>query len=253
MRVITTHLEWYSAAQRAAQVERCAASTPTATRTRVRPRSRWREDGGPFQTFLRPRATVICGDFNLEHVSDLHARMVGAFDDGTPALVNSWDLLHPGRAVSGDVLHLQPRWRTTASCTATSSSRAPRRRSAIERFFVDQQTQASDHQPIVLTLRWMQRSRVSTRWPASGAAGAGRLHRSRLGRRRPAACRRPGRARCGATQNVVLHRARGGRHRAACARTSADDALPSSRCPAICRCSRAPAVPSASRACTCIT
>ncbi len=44
------------------------------------------DDGGTFQTFVRPRATVICGDFNLEHTSDLHARMIAPFDDGTPAL-----------------------------------------------------------------------------------------------------------------------------------------------------------------------
>ena len=79
-------------------------------------------DGGPFQTFLRPRATVICGDFNLEHDSELHARMVAPLADGTPALTNPWDRLHPGEPYPDDVLPLQPHAATTASCTAISFS-----------------------------------------------------------------------------------------------------------------------------------
>ena len=40
---------------------------------------------------------MICGDFNLEYDSDLHARLVAPFGDGTPALSNAWDLWRPGQ------------------------------------------------------------------------------------------------------------------------------------------------------------
>ena len=53
-------------------------------------------DGGPFQTYLRPAATIITGDFNLEPDDPLHARMLAPFADGTPPLVDAWELAHPG-------------------------------------------------------------------------------------------------------------------------------------------------------------
>src|SRR5438105_564905 len=65
VRVITTHLEYYSAKQRMAQAEalRAIYAEGHAYARNGRITS---EEGGPFQTFLRPRATIITGDFNFE-------------------------------------------------------------------------------------------------------------------------------------------------------------------------------------------
>jgi len=151
VRVITTHLEWYSAIQRSAQVERLRAIYAEG-HDHARRGSIVDTSGGPFHTYLRPAATVITGDFNLEHVDPLHARMQAPFADGTPPLANAWDVLHPGepypatfkiweKCEPGDPeLH----------CDFFFVSEEVRGRVASVR--VDRETQASDHQPVVLEL-----------------------------------------------------------------------------------------------------
>src|SRR5438105_7724121 len=95
VRVVTTHLEYYSALQRMAQVD--ALRTIYAEGyAHARDGRMTMDDGGPFQTFIRPEATVITGDFNFEPASKEHQRMLAPFDDGTPALVDAWQLIHPG-------------------------------------------------------------------------------------------------------------------------------------------------------------
>ena len=152
VRVITTHLEWYSVVQRTAQVDALRRIYADGYAHARAAEVTMGEDGGPFETFLRPKATVICGDFNLEHVSDLHARMVAKHDDGTPALVNSWDLLHPGEPYPATFcIYNQMADYGELHCDFFFAS--PEAAARIDDFFVDQKTQASDHQPIVLTLR----------------------------------------------------------------------------------------------------
>lgn len=151
LRIVTTHLEWYSLVQRGAQVEALrriyADGYAHAKAAEVT-----MEDGGPFQTFLRPRATLFCGDFNLEHASELHARMVAPFDDGAPALVNPWDRMHPGRPYPATFC-IYNRMGDYGELHCDFFFASPEVMERVEGFFVDQMTQASDHQPIVLTLR----------------------------------------------------------------------------------------------------
>jgi endonuclease/exonuclease/phosphatase family metal-dependent hydrolase len=150
LRIVTTHLEWYSLRQRAAQVDalrriyadgyaHAAAGEVTMT------------DGGPFQTYLRPKATLVCGDFNLEHTSDLHARMIAPFDDGTPALVNPWDRLNPGKPYPATFC-IYNRMGDYGELHCDFFFASPEVMARVQSFYVDQLTQASDHQPIVLTL-----------------------------------------------------------------------------------------------------
>jgi len=151
IRVITTHLEWYSVAQRAAQVEELRRIYSDG-HAHARAAEVTMTDGGPFQTFIRPRATLICGDFNLEHVDPLHARMVRPFDDGTPALVNAWDRLHPGKPYPATFCiynRMDPYGELHCDFFFASPEAAER----VESIFFDQKTQASDHQPVLLTLR----------------------------------------------------------------------------------------------------
>ena len=152
VRVITTHLEWYSVVQRGAQVDALRRIYADGYAHARAADVTMAEDGGPFETFLRPKAGVICGDFNLEHVSDLHARMVAPHDDGTPALVNSWDLLHAGQSYPATFcIYNQMGNYGELHCDFFFVS--PEAAARTESFHVDQKTQASDHQPIVLTLR----------------------------------------------------------------------------------------------------
>src|SRR3954470_6019287 len=89
VRVITTHLEYYSARQRMAQVDALRAIYAEG-HAYARDAKVTMDDGGPFQTFLRPRAAVITGDCNFEPDSAEYRRMLTPFDDVTPPLVDAW-------------------------------------------------------------------------------------------------------------------------------------------------------------------
>jgi len=153
VRVITTHLEWYSRTQRGAQVDALRQIYADGDAHARDARVTMDEKGGPFQTFIRPRHTVMCGDFNLEYTDALHARMVAPFDDGTPALANAWDVLHPGAPYPATFcIHskMEPgQGELHCDFMFVSASLRPR----LGEIRVDALTQASDHQPVMLALR----------------------------------------------------------------------------------------------------
>lgn len=151
LRVITSHLEWYSLRQRTAQVD-ALRSIYADGYAHAQAAEITMEDGGPFQTFLRPLPTVICGDFNLEYDSPLHARMVAPFADGTPTLTNPWDWLHAGQPYPATFC-IYNRMGDYGELHCDFFFASPEAMQRVESFHVDQLTQASDHQPIVLTLR----------------------------------------------------------------------------------------------------
>jgi len=151
VRVITTHLEYYSLTKRSAQVEALRAIYAEGRRYANNPRVGM-EDEGPYIAFPRPAATIITGDFNLEPDDPLHARMIGPFDDATPPLHDAWETAHPGtphaptfriydKAKPGDPeLH--------CDFIFISGELRPR----LAALDVDTRTQVSDHQPVLLTL-----------------------------------------------------------------------------------------------------
>ena len=151
VRVITTHLEYYSRRQRMAQVE--ALRTIYADgHGHARDARVTIDDGGPFQTYPRPKATIITGDFNHEPDVEEHARMLAPFADDTPPLADAWELAHPG------VPH------ASTFCIYQKMGHDPREqhcdfifvsgelRARVRSLRVDQATQASDHQPVILEL-----------------------------------------------------------------------------------------------------
>jgi endonuclease/exonuclease/phosphatase family metal-dependent hydrolase len=95
LRVITTHLEYFSRRQRSAQVEAIRAIYAEGHAYALAKSTS--EDGSPFHSHARPAATLICGDFNMP-VSDVaYARMLAPLDDAPP-LADAWTVLHPGVA-----------------------------------------------------------------------------------------------------------------------------------------------------------
>lgn len=151
LRVITTHLEWYSYRQRSAQVE-ALRRIYAEGHGHARLGGVVDDSGGPFHTCLRPAATVICGDFNLEYDNSLHARMLEVFADGTPPLANAWDVLRRGEPYPG-TFKVHEKWvpgdaELHCDFCFVSAELLPRLR-AIR---IDRDTQASDHQPVIVEL-----------------------------------------------------------------------------------------------------
>lgn len=142
--VTTTHLEYYSAAQRAAQVARLrelhaerlahAASTPSAQYA-----------AGPFQPFARPAASILAGDFNMPPGDPTVAELMKDYAD-------AWMEAHPGRAHPPSFGVFDAKFAKEPYCcdfVLLSGDLVPR----VASVRMDSETQASDHQPVILELR----------------------------------------------------------------------------------------------------
>ena len=137
VRVTTTHLEYYSATHRAAQIDRLhelhrdAGSEKKPT-----------DEPGCYEPFPRGKSALVCGDFNLKHDDPHHRRML----DG--GFVDAWQVLNPGKPRQ-PTFHLHDG--TTPYCcdyAFITPDLAPR----VKSLRIDTATQASDHQPLILDL-----------------------------------------------------------------------------------------------------
>jgi endonuclease/exonuclease/phosphatase family metal-dependent hydrolase len=151
VRVITTHLEYYSARKRMAQIdalraiytEGCGyARDPRITET----------DGGPFQTYPRPAATIITGDFNLDPQDPGYARMGASFPDGVPPLIDAWRQARPGVAHAPTMCIYQKIDPTAPGYCCDFIFVSVDLAARVADVTVDGVTQVSDHQPVILTL-----------------------------------------------------------------------------------------------------
>jgi endonuclease/exonuclease/phosphatase family metal-dependent hydrolase len=152
VRVITTHLEYYSLRKRSAQVDALRAIYAEGHAYSGNARVGL-PDEGPYVAQPRPAHTVITGDFNLEPDDPLHGRMEASFDDGTPPLFDAWCVAHPGKPHDPTfrIYEKQEPGDPELHCDFIFVSEGLRTRVASLR--VDTATQVSDHQPVLLTLR----------------------------------------------------------------------------------------------------
>ena len=141
LRVITTHLEYYSAIQRAAQVQALRGICDNGWRHAVAPRPATETDS-PFAVLPRGAACVLCGDFNSPAGSAEHAPLLGAGEE--PALVAAV-VPAPTFGVHDRRFISEPACYDLFFVSANIADRV----CDVE---VDGGTQASDHQPVVLTL-----------------------------------------------------------------------------------------------------
>lgn len=155
LRVITTHLEFYSERQRRAQVEALRDLYAEGWEHAKHPASPADTDP-PFAVLPRGEAALICGDFNSGPDSFEYGRLQEPFCDAAeraPRLRDAWTLVNPR----------DPHPPTTG-LVASEFISAP---VCFDFFFVsenlaknvtgiavDPACAASDHQPVILTLRF---------------------------------------------------------------------------------------------------
>ena len=144
LRVTTTHLEYYSVAQRAAQVARLRELHAEAlAHSRARPSARY--DSGPFQPFPRPASAILTGDFNMKPDDALVTELLKNYQD-------AWRIAHPSEAHPPTFcLHGKEHGAAPYCCdfVFVSEDLAPR----VLAVRVDLDCQASDHQPVLVEFR----------------------------------------------------------------------------------------------------
>lgn len=151
LRVTTTHLEYYSGKQRAAQVERLRELQAEAAGHAGDP-PRPGENDGPFRTLPRPASGILTADFNFRPDDPLHARLQAPLAPGAPAYRDAWQLRHPGRPHAATLgVHDKEQWPEAYCCDFifVTGDLAGR----VEDVTVNSATRASDHQPVLLQLR----------------------------------------------------------------------------------------------------
>lgn len=150
LRVTTTHLEFYSARQRAAQVEALRDLHVQAHAHDRRPRSQSELDP-PFAVLPRGEYAVLCGDFNCPAGAAELRRLSAPLDGAAPALVDAWTLVHPGQPHAPTAGLMPVPWLVGPDCydfCFVSANLAP----WLRNLTADAAADGSDHQPLILEL-----------------------------------------------------------------------------------------------------
>jgi endonuclease/exonuclease/phosphatase family metal-dependent hydrolase len=144
LRVMTTHLEYYFAAHRAAQVARLREIQEEVAANEAAPA---KAAPSPYDPVPRPAALVLCGDLN---VAPDDAEYRALFE---PPLVDAWRHARPGEPHPPTTgLFDRKQWPIGGHCRdyfAVTPDVAAR----IASVECEQTTDASDHQPVGLALR----------------------------------------------------------------------------------------------------
>ena len=137
LRVTTTHLEYYSARHREAQIQRLADLHAEARVEHAQV-----DEPGSYESFERARSAIVCGDFNLKPDDPHHRKMLEAgFED-------AWQVLNPARPRQ-PTFHLHddvPEY--CCDYVFVTPDLVPRLKS----LRIDAETQASDHQPVMVEI-----------------------------------------------------------------------------------------------------
>ncbi|SIT43457.1 Endonuclease/exonuclease/phosphatase [Paraburkholderia piptadeniae] len=150
LRVIVTHLEFYSLKQRLAQVNHLRAMQQEAA-AHARHPAPAENAIGPFTDTGRPVSAIVCGDFNSAYDSEAYRRMLEPLD-GSPSFVDAWTALHPNQTPPMTAgVYDKAQW-SDGPLTCDFLFVTEDLRTRLRSCEIDGATRASDHQPIVLEM-----------------------------------------------------------------------------------------------------
>ncbi len=150
LRVTTTHLEYYSSVQRMAQIGRLRGLQAEAA-AHAGDIDLPGRDGGPFAAAPRPVSGVLTADFNFRPERPEYALLQMPVA-GAPRYRDAWTVRHgelPHAPTVG--VHDGKQWQGRPFCfdmVFVTEDLAPR----VQDISVEAQTDASDHQPVILRL-----------------------------------------------------------------------------------------------------
>jgi endonuclease/exonuclease/phosphatase family metal-dependent hydrolase len=148
VRVMTTHLEYYSQEQRAAQVERLREIHVEACGRQFSNPER-----GAFKSYPRPASAILCGDFNMPPENPLHRRLTEGFaDPKAPRFRDAWRALNPGKP-HPHTFHIYEKEEGESPYCCDYVFVSEDIASRLQAVRVDGATRASDHQPVIVELR----------------------------------------------------------------------------------------------------
>lgn len=150
LRIVVTHLEFYSLKQRLAQVDALRRLQREAGDHAAHPAPA-ENDTGPFAATSRPVSAIVCGDFNSEFGSEAYRAFVAPMTNA-PNFIDAWTTLHPGATPppTAGIYDLAQWSAGPIACDFVFVTEDLRAR--LRGCEIDGKTEASDHQPIVLEI-----------------------------------------------------------------------------------------------------
>jgi endonuclease/exonuclease/phosphatase family metal-dependent hydrolase len=148
VRVMTTHLEFYSKRQRMAQARALLALHEEAcARTAAPPQLS--EDGSPFQSKPQTALAVLCGDFNLQPSDPEYAVLTDPAAD--VPLHDAWRVMN-GEAPHPPTFQLFDRRYSPEPVACDFFLVSSGLKDKLRQLKIDSATQASDHQPLAIEI-----------------------------------------------------------------------------------------------------
>ena len=150
IRVTTTHLEYYSDVQRRAQASRLRHLHDEACQRAAHP-GKETHDGGPFDTTPQTTSAILTADFNFPPEHPAYEEIQHAIAGGGPAYRDAWRIVNGRKPHTPTFCVFDRRYaKTPYACdfVFVSDDLSKRVRSVT----VNSDTQASDHQPVLLEL-----------------------------------------------------------------------------------------------------
>lgn len=148
LRIVNTHLEYHSVAQREAQINRLLELQQEASTSPKPSNSRHVEPYGPQ---ILAASSLLCGDFNFDVADPQHAMIQQSVRSGLNYR-DAWNSCNTGQPRSPTCgLYDHAQWRDGPDCRDfifASEDLTGR----IRRVEVDGKTDASDHQPVLIEL-----------------------------------------------------------------------------------------------------
>jgi endonuclease/exonuclease/phosphatase family metal-dependent hydrolase len=144
LRVMSTHLEYFSARHRVLQLARLRELQEEARSNEAAPA---KEAPSPYDRVPRPASLVLCGDFNIRPEDEEYRALFSL------PFLDSWQVIHKGKPHPPTTgLHDRVQWPMGGHCrvyfVVTQDVGA-----RIESIEMDADTDASDHQPLRMVLR----------------------------------------------------------------------------------------------------
>jgi endonuclease/exonuclease/phosphatase family metal-dependent hydrolase len=148
LRVTTTHLEYYSDIQRRAQAQRLRHLHDEACQRAAQPGAATAERG-PFDAIPHTTRAILCGDFNFPPENAAYGDIQHSLAAGVPAYRDAWPIVHGHRPHEATFcVHSKGYSKTPYCCDFVFVSADVAQR--VRNVTVNAQTQASDHQPVLL-------------------------------------------------------------------------------------------------------
>lgn len=149
VRVMTTHLEFYSPRQRLAQaVALRELHAQACAHAKAPPQPS--DDGSPFQTKPHTAGAILCGDFNCEAGGPEYAELTRPGEHGQ--LWDCWPLVH-GKAPQPPTFHVHDKTYSPDPVACDFIFVSDTLKAHVRSIAVEGNTKVSDHQPVTVELR----------------------------------------------------------------------------------------------------